>query len=173
MFMYARAHTQVPSYFTDAQRRAMLDAASIAGLNCLRLMNDTTAGTTVYCNNIVINCSIGSFVARLNSQSLSFSQTHLTFLSKCIYTIPLPLPPLSSCPGLRYLQTGPTSRDRETKERGVHRPGAQLLPGGHLFLPEGKIEGTPKNLHVTDSVTHLVTYGLWLYTVSILIKMPP
>lgn len=34
----------VPAYFTDAERRAMYDAASIAGLNCLRLMNDTTAG---------------------------------------------------------------------------------------------------------------------------------
>ena len=36
--------SQVPSYFTDAQRRALLDASNIAGLNCLRLMNDTTAG---------------------------------------------------------------------------------------------------------------------------------
>ena len=34
----------VPAYFTDAERRAMLDASKIAGLNCLRLMNDTTAG---------------------------------------------------------------------------------------------------------------------------------
>lgn len=36
---------QVPSYFTDAERRSVMDAAQIAGLNCLRLMNDTTAGT--------------------------------------------------------------------------------------------------------------------------------
>ena len=35
---------QVPSFFTDAQRQAMLDSCSIAGLNCLRLMNETTAG---------------------------------------------------------------------------------------------------------------------------------
>ena len=33
----------VPSYFTDPQRRAFLDAVETAGLNCLRLMNDTTA----------------------------------------------------------------------------------------------------------------------------------
>ncbi|KIM83430.1 hypothetical protein PILCRDRAFT_69658 [Piloderma croceum F 1598] len=33
----------VPGWFTDIQRRAMLDAASIAGLNTLRLINDTTA----------------------------------------------------------------------------------------------------------------------------------
>lgn len=32
-----------PGWFTDAQRRAMLDAADIAGLNPLRLINDTTA----------------------------------------------------------------------------------------------------------------------------------
>lgn len=36
---------QVPSYFTDAERRSVMDAAQIAGLNCLRLMNETTAGT--------------------------------------------------------------------------------------------------------------------------------
>ena len=35
---------QVPSFYTDRQRRALLDASSIAGLTCLRLMNDTTAG---------------------------------------------------------------------------------------------------------------------------------
>jgi len=33
----------VPVYFTDAERHAMLDASKIAGLNCLRLMNDTAA----------------------------------------------------------------------------------------------------------------------------------
>ncbi|XP_013782730.1 heat shock 70 kDa protein 4-like [Limulus polyphemus] len=33
----------VPVYFTDVERRAMLDAAQIAGLNVLRLMNETTA----------------------------------------------------------------------------------------------------------------------------------
>jgi heat shock 70kDa protein 4 len=33
----------VPGWFTDLQRRAMLNAAEIAGLNCLRLINDLTA----------------------------------------------------------------------------------------------------------------------------------
>uniref|UniRef100_A0A452UTA6 Heat shock protein 105 kDa n=1 Tax=Ursus maritimus TaxID=29073 RepID=A0A452UTA6_URSMA len=33
----------VPSFFTDAERRSVLDAAQIVGLNCLRLMNDMTA----------------------------------------------------------------------------------------------------------------------------------
>ncbi|KAF2122269.1 heat shock protein Hsp88 [Lophiotrema nucula] len=33
----------VPVWFTDSQRRALLDAAEIAGLKCLRLINDTTA----------------------------------------------------------------------------------------------------------------------------------
>ncbi|KAJ7705259.1 heat shock protein 70 family [Mycena rosella] len=33
----------VPGWFTDSQRRALLDAAAIAGLNPLRLINDTTA----------------------------------------------------------------------------------------------------------------------------------
>lgn len=33
----------VPAWFTDVQRRALLDAADIAGLKILRLINDTTA----------------------------------------------------------------------------------------------------------------------------------
>ena len=33
----------VPAYFTDAQRRAVRDAASIAGLNCERTLNEGTA----------------------------------------------------------------------------------------------------------------------------------
>jgi len=38
----------VPAYFTEAERRAMLDAAAICGLNCLRLMNDVTAAALSY-----------------------------------------------------------------------------------------------------------------------------
>jgi len=34
----------VPSFFTDIQRRSILCSASIAGLTCLKLMNETTAG---------------------------------------------------------------------------------------------------------------------------------
>ncbi|VDM26338.1 unnamed protein product, partial [Hydatigera taeniaeformis] len=33
----------VPSYYTDRERRAFLDASRIAGLNCMRLVNETTA----------------------------------------------------------------------------------------------------------------------------------
>ncbi|KAG0279593.1 adenyl-nucleotide exchange factor sse1, partial [Linnemannia gamsii] len=33
----------IPSWFTDVQRRAVLDASEIAGLNVLRLINDSTA----------------------------------------------------------------------------------------------------------------------------------
>lgn len=38
----------VPGWYTDIQRRALLDAASIAGLNTLRLINDTTATALGY-----------------------------------------------------------------------------------------------------------------------------
>ncbi|CAG8522839.1 5513_t:CDS:2 [Paraglomus occultum] len=38
----------VPDYFTDIQRRAILEAAEICGLNCLRLLNDTTASALGY-----------------------------------------------------------------------------------------------------------------------------
>ncbi|XP_045478731.1 heat shock 70 kDa protein 4 isoform X2 [Harmonia axyridis] len=38
----------VPSYFTNNERKALLDAASIAGLNVLRLFNETTATALSY-----------------------------------------------------------------------------------------------------------------------------
>lgn len=38
----------VPFFFTDAERRAMLDSAQIAGLNCLKLMNEPTAVALSY-----------------------------------------------------------------------------------------------------------------------------
>ncbi|KAI2620022.1 heat shock protein Hsp88 [Hypoxylon sp. NC1633] len=38
----------VPAWFTDVQRRGLLDAADIAGLKLLRVMNDTTAAALGY-----------------------------------------------------------------------------------------------------------------------------
>ncbi|KAJ4437376.1 hypothetical protein ANN_17519 [Periplaneta americana] len=38
----------VPSFFTNAERRSLLDAAAVAGLNVLRLMNETTATSLAY-----------------------------------------------------------------------------------------------------------------------------
>jgi heat shock protein 4 len=38
----------VPAWFTDAQRRSLMDAADIAGVKLLRLMNDTTAAALGY-----------------------------------------------------------------------------------------------------------------------------
>uniref|UniRef100_H3APY0 Heat shock 70 kDa protein 4 n=1 Tax=Latimeria chalumnae TaxID=7897 RepID=H3APY0_LATCH len=38
----------IPGFYTDAERRSVMDAAQIAGLNCLRLMNDTTAVALAY-----------------------------------------------------------------------------------------------------------------------------
>jgi len=38
----------VPCFFTDTERRALLDAAQIAGWNCLRLLNETTAVALCY-----------------------------------------------------------------------------------------------------------------------------
>lgn len=38
----------VPGYFTEKERHAMMDAMKIAGLNCLRLMDDTAATALAY-----------------------------------------------------------------------------------------------------------------------------
>jgi heat shock protein 4 len=38
----------IPAYFSMEERRAMLDASQIAGINCLRLMPETTATALAY-----------------------------------------------------------------------------------------------------------------------------
>lgn len=38
----------VPSYFGEKERRALMDAAEVAGLNCLRTVNDVTAAAVTY-----------------------------------------------------------------------------------------------------------------------------
>ncbi|XP_022108036.1 97 kDa heat shock protein-like isoform X2 [Acanthaster planci] len=38
----------VPQYYTDVERKSILNAATIAGLNCLRIINDTTAAALAY-----------------------------------------------------------------------------------------------------------------------------
>ncbi|XP_066488143.1 heat shock 70 kDa protein 4L isoform X1 [Tiliqua scincoides] len=38
----------IPCFFTDAERRSVMAAAQVAGLNCLRLMNETTAVALAY-----------------------------------------------------------------------------------------------------------------------------
>jgi heat shock protein 1/8 len=38
----------VPAYFNDSQRQATKDAAQIAGLNCLRILNEPTAAALAY-----------------------------------------------------------------------------------------------------------------------------
>jgi len=45
----------VPAYFNDSQRRATRDAASIAGLNVLRIINEPTAAALAYGYNKKIN----------------------------------------------------------------------------------------------------------------------
>ncbi|OFK15408.1 Fe-S protein assembly chaperone HscA [Neisseria sp. HMSC071A01] len=49
----------VPAYFDDAQRQATKDAARLAGLNVLRLLNEPTAAAIAYGLN---NASEGTFV---------------------------------------------------------------------------------------------------------------
>uniref|UniRef100_A0A2D4NC51 Heat shock 70 kDa protein 4 n=1 Tax=Micrurus spixii TaxID=129469 RepID=A0A2D4NC51_9SAUR len=38
----------VPCFYTDAERRSLMDATQIAGLNCLKLINETTAVALAY-----------------------------------------------------------------------------------------------------------------------------
>lgn len=44
----SKAVITVPAYFNDAQRQATKDAATIAGLNCIRIINEPTAAALAY-----------------------------------------------------------------------------------------------------------------------------
>lgn len=47
-FKVSRCVISVPAYFNDAQRQATKDAATLAGLHALRLINEPTAGAIAY-----------------------------------------------------------------------------------------------------------------------------
>jgi molecular chaperone DnaK len=53
----------VPAYFNDAQRKSTKDACIIAGLNCLRIINEPTSAALAYgldkkgeCNVLIFDC---------------------------------------------------------------------------------------------------------------------
>lgn len=69
----------VPVYFTDAQRRAMLDACSIAGLNCLRLINDTTA--TALCYGLTKNEMFGEKPKNVCFVDIGYSSMKVTIVA--------------------------------------------------------------------------------------------
>lgn len=80
-----------PSYFTDIQRRALLDAAEIAGITPLRIMNDTAATALAYGiyrsnefdETIPINVAFVSMGHSHFSCSIaSFTRSQLTVLSE-------------------------------------------------------------------------------------------
>ena len=80
-----------PSYFTDIQRRALLDAAEIAGIKPLKIMNDTTAtalGYGIYRSNefdekVPVNVAFVSVGHSHFSCSISsFTKHQLTVLSE-------------------------------------------------------------------------------------------
>ncbi|KAF4724906.1 hypothetical protein FOZ62_006274, partial [Perkinsus olseni] len=87
----------VPSYFQDTHRHAVLDAARIAGLNCLRVMNDSTATALaygIYRSNefsdditkptIVAFTSVGA--SHFGCSVVKFTKSHLTVLGEAIDT---------------------------------------------------------------------------------------
>ena len=46
----------VPAYFNDSQRKATIDAGTIAGLNVMRIINEPTAAAIAYGLDKRINC---------------------------------------------------------------------------------------------------------------------
>ena len=76
----------VPAYFDDAQRQATKDAAKIAGINVLRLINEPTAAAVAYCldkkvegNFVIYDLGGGTFdisILRLENGLFEVMATH-------------------------------------------------------------------------------------------------
>ena len=81
----------VPSNFTDSQRKALLDSARIAGLNCMSLLNDTTASAIAYAydkkienrDNILI-FDLGAYY--LNMSLVSIENGHVVVRKSSSYS---------------------------------------------------------------------------------------
>lgn len=78
----------VPAYFNDAQRRATKDAAAVAGLNVLRIINEPTAAGIAYALNkksskvqniLVYDLGGGTFDVTIMSEYYSFFMSVLNF----------------------------------------------------------------------------------------------
>ncbi len=76
----ADAVISIPGWYTDSMRRAMLDACQIAGLNCLRLMHETTAVALEYG---IYRSYKGSFSAEKPVRVLFVDMGHSGF-SACV-----------------------------------------------------------------------------------------
>lgn len=81
----------VPSYFTDQERKALLDAAKIAGVNVLKLMNESTALALAYgifrkneltphprnvCFIDLGHCSASAFIAAFTKDKMTVLNQH-------------------------------------------------------------------------------------------------
>lgn len=69
-----RAVITVPAYFNDGQRQATADAARIAGIECLRIINEPTAAAMAYgVEKITTNSDINVLVYDLGGGTLDVS----------------------------------------------------------------------------------------------------
>ena len=82
------AVVSVPAYFNDSQKQAAIDAGRIAGLNVLRIINESTAATLAYgiehknknCNILIFDLggvSILSLVGNLFEVRSTCGDSHL------------------------------------------------------------------------------------------------
>ena len=66
----------VPAYFDDAQRQATKDAARLAGLNVLRLLNEPTAAAVAYGLDKGSEGVIAKPIDRYQKRSKAFKTRH-------------------------------------------------------------------------------------------------
>ena len=65
----------VPAYFKDSQRQAMKDAGSIASLNVLRIVDESTAAATAYGLDRIGDCKQNVLMYVMGGETLTFLLT--------------------------------------------------------------------------------------------------
>ncbi|CAM9096880.1 unnamed protein product [Chrysoparadoxa australica] len=90
----AEAVVSIPGWYTDSMRRAMLDACQIVGLNCLRLMHESTAVALAYG---IYKSAKGLFVADKPQNIMFIDMGHSGFSSTVCSFLPGKLVVKSSC----------------------------------------------------------------------------
>ena len=66
----------VPAYFKDSQRQAMKDAGSIASLNVLRIVDESTAAATAYGLDRIGDCKQNVLMYVMGGETLTFLLTN-------------------------------------------------------------------------------------------------
>jgi molecular chaperone DnaK (HSP70) len=128
----------VPGFFTEQQRRAVLDAAHVAGLNILRLVHETTATALafgIYKTDWTDKPQYFAFVDGGHASLQARGPRTAPVASRSGEAAPVHAPLLAATPGTPFRSAAPLSSCRS------HALTPTVLTGGHRVIHQGWPQG--------------------------------